>query len=255
MGNVEATFGLATPLAAMVFEGYHRGKYFGEWDQIASLRIVGVSIEDVEATFICACEAYRTKYRHVPVLFSLDDSFLYEDDIEMDAKAPEIVTSPPITTNIEPLRFLYSWLLQRDDAAACIYYYRVLEYFSFFTNATEMKKLRHDSNVSDADFSKRVLDLITKDERGPIFKLISLIVNDELLDNSKSEGLIDNNSPNALCEAVYAFRNSIVHGKFSYGYALQSASILDEDPKIPRWRALLRDLARRALDQFGSRKT
>lgn len=258
MGSIEATFGLATPLAALLFSSLHRGKYFGEWYEIASLQIFGVDADEVKSAFICACAAYRDKFGILPVLFSLDDSFLFsgvDEDEENNIGEHELVTMPPIITNIEPLRFLYSGLLQRDDAAACIYYYRVLEYFSFFTNAREMKKLRHDDTISDADFPKRILDFITKDEKGPIFKLIISIVDDGMLASAASEKLIGNAAGNSLCEALYAFRNSIVHGKFSYGYALQSMSILDEDPKLPRWRLLLRDLAHRALDRYGSKKT
>ena len=258
MGSIEATFGLATPIAALLFSSLHRGKYFGEWHEIVSLRIFGVDTDEVKSAFICACVAYREKFGILPVLFPLDDGFLYSDydEVEEDKLgANALVTIPPILTNIEPLRFLYSGLLQRDDAAACIYYYRVLEYFSFFTNASEMKKLRHDAALSDADFSKRILDFITKDEKGPLFKLIISIVDDGMLSSAASEKLIGNAAGNSLCEALYAFRNSIVHGKFSYGYALQSMSILDEDPKLPRWRSLLRDLAHRALDRYGSKKT
>lgn len=256
MGSVEATFGLATPLAALVFSAYHRSKYFGDWDQIASLRIVGVNIDEVEAAFINACDVYKEKFGSLPALFPLDESLLFAEDEEgEEAVEPEIVTIPPMTINIVPLRFLYSGLSQLDDAAACIYYYRVVEYFSFFTNASEMNKLRHDSELSDAEFSKRILDLITKDERGPVYKLIASIADDRLLAKAVSDKLIGNAAANTLSETLYAFRNSIVHGKFSYGYALQSVSVLDEDPTLPRWRALLRDLARRALSQYGSKKT
>jgi hypothetical protein len=68
------------------------------------------------------------------------------------------------------------------------------------------------------------------------------------------DGLIDNTSPNALCEAIYAFRNSIVHGKLSYGYVLQSESILDQSAVTLKWRNILRDLARVALERYGSKK-
>jgi hypothetical protein len=80
----------------------------------------------------------------------------------------------PLVTNLDPLRFYYNGMAQVDNVAACIYFYRTLEYFSFFTNATEMNRLRHDPNLSDADFSSRLLDLVSRDEKGPIFRLIYL---------------------------------------------------------------------------------
>jgi hypothetical protein len=257
MGSVEATFGFATPLAAMIFSGYHHSKYFGEWSETVSLRIVGVGIDEVEAAFIFACNAYKQKFGATPVLFELDDSFLYSNDDEESEKQPteDVLMISPLVINVEPLRFLYNGLLQHDDAAACIYYYKVLEYFSFFTNATEIKKLRHDGTISDADFSQRVLELISRDEKGHIFKLIASVADTGVIKKAMSEGLVANTVPNLLSENLYAFRNSVVHGKFSYGYVPQSTSVLDEDPLLPKWRALLLELARRAINQYGTKKT
>jgi hypothetical protein len=47
-----------------------------------------------------------------------------------------------------------------------------------------MKKLRHDGTISDAEFSKRILELISKDEKGPIFKLIKSVLDIGLLTNA-----------------------------------------------------------------------
>jgi hypothetical protein len=146
-------------------------------------------------------------------------------------------------------------MTQVDDVAACVYFYRTLEYFSFFTNATEMNRLRHDPNVSDADFSRSLLDLVSRDEKGPIFRLITSFADTAILDNAVTNGLIKNPVGNLLCEALYAFRNSIVHGKFSYGYSLLSGSVLQEDPIVPKWKVLLRKLARLALDRYGAKRT
>ena len=149
----------------------------------------------------------------------------------------------------------YNGLSQVDDIAACIYFYRVLEYFSFFVNAGEMTKLRHDQTISDADYSRKIIDLVHRDEKGPIFKLIVTLVDKTMIAQSLTEGLIKTPTANVLCESVYTFRNSIVHGKFSHGFILQSGSVLDEDIMIPRWKFLLKNLARRALDHYGTKRT
>jgi hypothetical protein len=132
--------------------------------------------------------------------------------------------------DVDPLRFYYNGLAQSDDMAACIYFYRALEYFSFFTNATEISRLRHDAMTSDAEFSRKILELISRDEKGPIFRLISSIADGQLLEFARFMGLTKDVAPNTLCEAIYAFRNSIVHGKFSYGYSLLSGSVLAREP-------------------------
>ncbi len=253
MGSVEATFGQATPLAYFLFSDVYDERYFGPWDSISSLRLLGVDSENVEAAFINVCDAYAERFGNLPVIFEFDDSSGYEEDEESETHDPETHTVPPMVNNLEPLRFLYGGLLQPDDLSACIQFYRVLEYFSFFTNFNEIKKLRHDYTLSDAEFPGRILQFISKDEKGPLFKLISSIVDKDLLSRTQSDGLIENNSANILCEKLYVFRNSIVHGKFSFGYSLESSSAIEKNENIRRWKNLLLELARRALRQYGSR--
>jgi hypothetical protein len=118
-----------------------------------------------------------------------------------------------------------------------------------------MNRLRHDATTSDADFARRVLDMVTRDEKGPIFKLITALADPAMLAAAVTDGLIKSAVPNVLCEELYSFRNSITHGKFSYGYSLHSGAVLEEDPVIPKWKAILRKLARLAMDRYGSRKT
>ena len=189
MGNIEATFGQATPLAYYLFGDAYDEKYFGPWESISSLRLLGVDGEDLEAAFINACDAYAEKSGQLPVIFELRDDFDYEEEEELANHEPDIKTSPPIVTNLEPLRFLYGGLLQPDALSACIQFYRVLEYFSFFTNFNEIKKLRHDHTLSDAEFPSRIFQFLSKDEKGPIFKLIANLVDKELLSRAQTEGL------------------------------------------------------------------
>lgn len=253
-GSIECTFGQATPLAALAFEGHHRSKWFGTWEEISSLRIYAVGAEDLEQVFISACAAFERKFGHLPVFYPIDEGMLFWDELDDDTPEPELQVSPPIVTNLDPMRFYYNGLSQADDAAACVSYYRVLEHFSFLAHAAEMKKLRHDGSVSDADFSKRVLDLVSKDEKGPIFKLITALADSKMITSAQADGLVGNAAPNTFAEALYAFRNSIVHGKFSYGYALQSSSVIGEDATLPKWKTILRALAEAALDKHGTRK-
>lgn len=253
MAGVEASFGDATPLAALIFDPFHREKWFGTWDTIMSLRIFGVGADEAEIAFLNGMTAYEEKFGILPDLFHIDPNLLF--DGEEAEHEEQIYIAPPMVTNLDPLRFYYNGMAQVDDVAACIYFYRTLEYFSFFTNATEMNRLRHDSNLSDADFSRKLLDLVSRDEKGPLFRLITSLADTAILEGAVTDGLIKNPVGNVLCEALYAFRNSIVHGKFSYGYSLLSGSVLHEDTMAPQWKVLLRKLARLALDRYGARRT
>ena len=61
---------------------------------------------------------------------------------------------------------------------------------------------------------------------------------------AQAEGLIENSAANTLGEKLYVFRNSIVHGKFSFGYAVEFGSAIEKSENIKKWRNLLRELER-----------
>jgi len=256
MGGIEATFGLASPLAAAIFFGHHREKYFGGWSSIWTLRLFGAQQDDLEAAVISACLHYAHDHGQLPRLWALDDSPFYEWDDEEEESAEEQqikVVAPPVT-DLEPMRFYYAGLEQDDATAACIYFYRVIEFYSFLTHESEMKRLRHDGGLTDHEFSRRILDLVVKDEKGPIFRLVTKLADNDILARAKTAGLIQGQTATALAEGVYSFRNSIVHGKFSYGFSLKSTSLLEPDPMVHKWLGLIRELARRAIDGLGSRR-
>jgi hypothetical protein len=63
MAAVEASFGDATPLAAMLFDPFHRAKWYGPWNEILSLRIFGVGADEAEIAFPECYERLRGKIR------------------------------------------------------------------------------------------------------------------------------------------------------------------------------------------------
>jgi hypothetical protein len=58
MGDAEATFGEATPLAAFLFEGI-RSKWNGSWYDICSVRVLGADHEDAEIALLNALTRYH----------------------------------------------------------------------------------------------------------------------------------------------------------------------------------------------------
>ncbi len=70
MGHIEATFGQATPLAAMVFGPYLREEWFGTWDTILSLRIIGAGSDQVEVAFLNAMSLYEERFAILPAALS-----------------------------------------------------------------------------------------------------------------------------------------------------------------------------------------
>jgi hypothetical protein len=247
-------FGEATPLIAYLFHGHHREKYFGAWDFISTVRIVGADHSEVELAVINAAIQYSELFGTLPRLLDMDESALFlEEEEEEEKHGPDLIVQPPPTRDLEAIRFFYFGISQTDDAAACIYFYRVLEYYSFLTNKKQMAQLRNDTSISEDDFARQVLQLVTKDEKGPFFKLIHTLANQELLEKAATAGVIKSANPQLLADEIYALRNSIVHGKYSYGYVLQSSSVIAEDGALPHWRTILRVLARLAMDNLGNK--
>ncbi|WP_421993983.1 hypothetical protein [Roseococcus sp.] len=173
MGNVEVTFGLATPLVAAIFYPYHEEKYDGPWEHTPSLRITNAPQKDVEVTFIAACAEYEARFGVCPTLSPLAEDYPPEE--EEDDRVDKVHTLPPAIGDLEPMRFYHAALLQRDAAAACVSYYRMLEYYSFFANFGAMSALRHDRSVSDAEFSRQTLELIRAMKKGQFSGLLVLL--------------------------------------------------------------------------------
>lgn len=251
MGNVEISVGEATPLAAFVFDPYYREKWFGEWHHIQSIRVMGAMMEDAELAFANTAIRYANQFHQTPTLLDFSFPEALWATPEEKAPKPAITAGPPMVSQIEPLRFFYSGLVNPDPASRCIAFYRVIEYFSFFANQKEFSNLRHDANLSDAVFVKRVLELVTKDEKGPILRLVNLLASADILSRAADLELLGEHGKANLGEELYKFRNSIVHGKQSFGYELFSPSLLQDDNSSERWQGILRDLAQAALDAYG----
>lgn len=254
MGRIEVTFGQATPLMAFLFEGIHQSKYYGDWWNLSTARIIGANdIQEVELAFSNAAIRYNKKYRRLPTFWemNLDEYLPFEDDKEESAPDPEVLVDGPIIRDIEPIRFLHKGLSQEDDVAACLYFYRVLEFYAFFAMPKEFAKVRHDTSISDESFPSEILRLLSRDEKGPILRLVNQAAGKRLTKGAARAGLIESESTNLLGERLYAFRNSIVHGKSSHGYELHSPPLFEKQSLPKAWRNTLRNLAQSVIEKFG----
>ena len=251
--GVEATFGAATPLAAMLFDPFHREKWFGPWASIDSLRILGASADEAETAFLNAVSAYELRFGVLPQLYPIDPDLILEFTEPVDGEE-KVFQAPRMFTDLDALRFFHNGMVQVDDVAACIYFYRTIEYFSFFTNSAEMSRLRHDAHVSDADFSKRLLDLMVREEKGPVLKLLASIADGEMLASAARDGLSRGPTPALFGGGALRFPQLDCAREFSYGYSLLSGSVLESNSSVGAWKTLLRELARRSLDKFGTRR-
>lgn len=254
MGRIEVTFGEATPLMGFLFDCIHREKYYGRWEYIVTARIVGaVDVDEAELAFANAAIRYFDKFRETPSVWAMSEEELL-DFTDDTTSPPEFHTGAAGVQDADPLRFYYYGLAQSDSVSACLYFYRVLEYYSFLSNRKELSVARHNASISDEDFTSRVLTIISRDEKGPLLRLVNQITDPAFLRNATTIGLTNNNSSEVLGQNLYAFRNSIVHGKGSGGFSLHSPSIIkDELESATSWRVALRTLAKVAIERFGKK--
>lgn len=252
ISGAEVTFGNATPLAACLYDRYHDHHFFDEWDYLSTIRIYGAARENVESILISAALAYHERYKLVPELlrFAISD---YDVADEKDDSGPCIHSIAPAISDLEALRLHYNGLAQVDPVPACIYFYRVLEYFSHSTHQHEMSKLRHDASLSDEEFTRRIVDITFRDEKGPLLRLVAQIADESILNDALTAGLIKSKDRSLLGSELYGFRNSIIHSKVATGYALEASSLLAGHVKPSAWQDLLERLSARALDAYGRR--
>lgn len=252
-GNVEASFGEGSPLLARLFWGVYYEKYWGEWNTMATLRITSCPLDTVERYVIAACLEYEKEIGFLPNIQQVDfDELHFEEEIDAEVNGRGVVRAPPVITDLEPLRF-YMAGLNSVHEAACLSFYRVLEFYAFMHQASQVTGLRRDGSVSDAEFTRRTLEMATRDEKGPLFTLLGQITTPDMIESAVAGGLIREPRQALLNEGVYAYRNSIVHGKFGSAFSLRSQSVLTPDVEGAAWRSLLRDLAWCALQNLGTK--
>jgi hypothetical protein len=249
LGEAEVTVGQVTPLALYLFECfYDRLMYGDEWGSVSTVRILGVSNERVEAYLLNALRLYGDCYNFDPSICSIEFGEEAEEETEPDPP----VGLPRVPVDIEPLRFYYRARQEPDHEAACLQYYRVLEFYAFFDQQSAVAKLRADMKLNDRDFLIEVATkLVARDERVPIIRLVTKLVRTPDLHRAAASGLIPQPTAEALGNALYNFRNSIVHAKYDQRAAILAPSVLEGDRLPHDWRHLLQDLAVRAISTLG----
>jgi hypothetical protein len=199
-GNVEVTFGQPSPLLVYMFETYRDKHFHGDWEHLTSVRIYGCGKEEAELVLLNAFDRYEERFSVLPHAVEVDDIQCDEtpnlDDEDVEGTAA--IYPPSVVGDIEPLRWMYYAKTSAEPAAACIQYYRVLEYYAFYSLGQKLNSLRRDTTVSDRDFLLSAAQLLTKDEKSPIVKLISDLATTELLELAVASKLIRAQEPNLL---------------------------------------------------------
>jgi hypothetical protein len=255
-GNTEITFGQPSPLICYMFERNRDEHYHGGWDNLTTIRILGCEHIFAELVLLNAFNHYEDRYGSLPRVNEISE---IEWDVgfaidEQDLSDNPIVCSPSLPADVEPLRCMYYARSSTDPASACIQFYRVLEYYAFFAQSQRIGSLRRDSSVSDRDFLVSAAQLLTKDEKTPIVKLISELVKRETLELAAKNDLIKAPESNLIGVAAYEFRNAVVHAKYDQRTNLIVDPVISAPTSTNVWRRVLHQLAKDAIARYATRK-
>ncbi len=252
-GAVAITFGSATPLAVHLFDAYRDEHIHGEWEHIESVRIQGATSDNAEIILLNAIARYAERYEVQPKIVQIAPVAWMTEE-ELDRFEPsELPGSHLVPRDIEPLRCFYYAGINADPAFACIQYYRVLEYYAFFSLGTKVGALRRDSGLADREFLITIGQMLSRDEKGPLMQLIAQLADPVLLAKAAETKLITAPNPQMLGNALYDFRNSIVHGKYDQRAALYVDSVVAPPGTTKAWLTILEKLAKAAIDTCSSK--
>ncbi len=256
MGSTEITLGEVTPLGRYLFAPVHERKFDPDWDDLSSLRIWGKNAERAEP---CLLSAVIFLKKELGLNFSLyplegfEYDFPEEEGLQKHELQVKELRAPGAIVDIEPLRLYYKGLEESDDASAVLQYYRVLEYYSILSLHSKVDALRADRGLTSKDFLKSVAGLIERDERGAILRVVSQIADIGILERAKEAGLVDEAAPQSLGNALYDFRNGLVHAKYDQRAAMVVESVFSPSSVTLAWRRILESLALSAMNTFGTR--
>jgi hypothetical protein len=249
LGRVEVTVSDPSPLVVYLFTDYHDNNVHPDWGSITSMRVWGCSPDKAENYLLAAHTYVMEELGYRVRFFSL--AFWWPDErLEHSSKIHLVKPAP--TLDIEPLRLYYRGLVEEDNTLAVLQFYGVLEYYSIMSRHSEVGSLRNNKDLPTKDFIVEMTKLLGGEERTDICRLIGKLADAVLLQEAVESELIKERSAGALGNAIYNFRNSLVHAKYDHRTSIFVRSVFEDLVELPAWRTLLDRLAK-AINAFGGR--
>jgi hypothetical protein len=254
LGTVEASIGEPTPLMRYVM-GYPLGTNDAAdgWNGIHTIRLNGVSPSSVERRLLQALLTFRTRLgaNDLTITGVSEPEDSYDPDDETLVDGTEVLGPEFCVAEIEPLRLFHQGVAAKDPEYAFLQFYRILEYYSVLRNLDDVAKLRWDRSVSASEFVRHVLTGVPRDERALLCRFVAHVASQDALQRVAELGLASSSEAGVVANALYEFRNAIVHGKYDMRAAMHTVSILETSPIVAHWNEVARLLATAALRQCG----
>ncbi len=251
MGTIEGSFGQVTPLAHLLYHYGHDDDLEGEFSAYQSIRLFGCTKHNAEAALISAVVFLEKQHGLTCEVFPVGNAEWPEEEA-YTGEEKELEFPNPFS-DVEPLRMLFRGRQERDPESAFLQLYRILEYYSVLTLETQVAAMRSDHGLSTRQFLLDVHQLVGRDEKTTLGRMMALVADTPMLTRGRDSGLIGEATANALTNAVYDFRNSVVHAKSDHRAKLFSESIFVDESKATAWKRMSEELAWKAITAFGSR--
>lgn len=147
----------------------------------------------------------------------------------------------------------YNRALESEPLAGFLYYYRVLEACFDLVISDKVKKWKNDSSTDLAALFREVRSLARMEDTFALRQVLGQIVDQPLLDEALSNGVLAHASVDDLTSKIYSRRNEIAHGRrgqhqqvlVPYSFALNFSG-----EKDIYWHSLVGRLAKEAIEKW-----
>ena len=263
LNNIEVSLGNPTPLMQYLFGiNVFSNDYLDSWNGIQTLRFYGDIGDSLELRLLQALLSFGEIFKTIFILVHLNESYYSypEEDlyiIGQEINAPitdqnkEIKNPEYCINDIDTLRLFHSGLIAGDAENSFLQFYKILEYYSILYNIDNLSKFRWDRTVSKTEFRNKILKLVRRDEKSQICQLIQYIITPEISKTALKHKLITSTDNESLGEALYKFRNSIVHAKYAYQGQMRIPTLFSDSSTIKEWKIIVQALAKNAIKTFG----
>lgn len=252
IGNVTVEISAPSNLYKCLFDHLTYDDTFDNWESFNTIKVRNCCKDELEGIlqqvlFIIAKYTPPEIEGDYPEIIPFQyegSNMLWNDDVEF----PDSDVFPKVKHH-EPLAFYNKGMKTNDP----LFYYKILEYFFLINKKSEMQRLVEIYN--EDSMMDKLMDSVTKIYVSKEDKLLeNLLINiddiDQLTKQAFENGLIQVDDVSSFSSKLYAYRNSIVHGKKDNKFELNVPTILSQNTNDNRWIFIIRTLAEKVIEQY-----
>jgi len=251
--------GSASPLFVLLNEPIYRDS---DWQYFTTIKIINTNNKEIKTDTIKALFYLNSHYlKNIGLIAKIHQMEINLDE-ELDLWSDEYydrfkklnrvrIRTRNDFSSIEPL-LLYNQAQIFDNDEKFLYLYRILEFFMNRARIQKVAEVRLDSNFSDNDLI-RIIE--NKNEE----KLLSNLLNEALNSNQKkrmagyafNKKLINKDNYKLLTNALYKYRNSIVHAKEQQITEIRIPDPFEQIEEANPWINIVDELALKCIIKYN----